>query len=316
METNMVVESTAVSPTEGKLTKTSGAKLSAAAPDSTHEKTSANVSLVDIQAVKARQKATWESGDFGQVAKYIMPAAEEFMGRIKLRPGFCVLDAACGTGNLAVIAAKKGCRVSGIDIASNLIAQARERTRREALEIDYTEGDAEAMPYEDASFDVVVSMYGVMFAPQPDRVVSELCRVTKPGGLIALANWTPEGFIGKLFKVFALHVAPPPGLPSPLLWGDENIVRNRLDHAVESLRMTRRMARMRFPFDPAETVGFFRRYYGPTNRGFNSLNPDSQAMLYSDLVELQTRHNVSPLPDETDTPAEYLEIHARRAQIR
>lgn len=156
--------------------------------------TSTIPSIVDIHTVKARQKATWESGDFGQVARYIMPVAQEFMGRLNLKPGTRVLDAACGTGNLAVIAARAGCRTSGLDIASNLIAQARSRALQEALPIDYTEGDVEEMPYPDAAFDLVVSMYGVMFAPRPEVVVSELLRVTRPGGLVALANWTPEGF--------------------------------------------------------------------------------------------------------------------------
>src|ERR1051326_7414442 len=181
----------------------------------------------DIQTIKARQKATWESGDFGEVAKLIMPIAEEFMSRIDLHSGMKVLDAACGTGNLAVIAARRGCTASGLDIAANLIAQARERAREQSLDIEFIEGDAEAMPYPDGSFDVVLSMYGVMFAPRPDRVVNELCRVTKPGGFIALANWTPEGFIGKMFTVFARHLPPPAGLPSPLLWGNEDVVASR-----------------------------------------------------------------------------------------
>jgi SAM-dependent methyltransferase len=267
---------------------------------------------IDIQTIKARQKATWESGDFGQVAKFIAPAAEEFMARIELQPGTRVLDAACGTGNLAVIAARRGCITSGLDIASNLIAQARERARHESSAIEYSEGDAEAMPYPDASFDVVVSMYGVMFAPRPERVVSELRRVTKPGGLIALANWTPDGFIGKMFAVFARHLPPPAGLPSPLQWGDEAMVRTRFNH--EELRLTRCSARMRVPFDPAGTVDFFRRYYGPTQRAFESLKPEGRAALRRDLVELQTEHNVATHPNETDTPSEYLEVHARRAQ--
>jgi SAM-dependent methyltransferase len=268
---------------------------------------------LDIEAIKARQKATWESGDFGQVAKFIMPVAEEFMARLDLRAGARVLDVACGTGNLAVIAARHGCRVSGLDIASNLLAQARDRARRDALSIEFIEGDAETMPYEEGSFDVVVSMYGVMFAPQPERVVSELCRVTKPGGLIALANWTPEGFIGKLFKVFAQYVPPPAGLPSPLLWGQETVVRDRFGGAVEDMRLARRLARMRLPFDAAGTVDFFRRYYGPTYRAFNALDPSGQSRLLRDLVELQARGNVSPQADRTDTPAEYLEVHAWRA---
>ena len=270
---------------------------------------------LEIESIKARQKSTWESGDFGQVAKFLTPIAEQFMARIDLRPGTRVLDAACGTGNLAVIAARRGCVTSGLDIAANLLAQARQRARQELLDIEFTEGDAESMPYPDASFDVVVSMYGVMFAPQPERVVSELRRVTRPGGFIAMANWTPGGFIGKMFAVFARHL-PPTGLPSPLLWGDEGAVRARFNGDGDELRLTRRMARMCYPFDPAGTVEFFRRYYGPTHRAFGSLPPAGQAALLRDLVELQTRHNVSPRPDQTETPAEYLEVHARRAGLR
>jgi SAM-dependent methyltransferase len=223
-----------------------------------------------------------------------------------------VLDAACGTGNLAVIAARRGCITSGLDIASNLVAQARERAQKESLAIEFTEGDAEAMPYPDASFDAVVSMYGVMFAPRPERVVSELRRVVKPGGLIALANWAPDGFIGKMFAVFARHLPPPAGFPSPLLWGDEAVVRARFAGAGENLRLTRRTARMWFPFNPTGTVEFFRRYYGPTLRAFASLQPDAQTALSRDLIELQTRHNVATGANETETPSDYLEVQARR----
>jgi SAM-dependent methyltransferase len=269
--------------------------------------------VIDLQAVKARQKATWESGDFGQIAKHTMPSAEEFMRRLQPRRHERVLDVACGTGNLAILAARAGCTTTGVDIASNLLAQARARAAQEGLAIEYVEGDAEALPYPDASFDLVVSMYGIMFAPQPHVVARELLRVTKPGGRIALANWTPTGLIGQMFDVFKRHVAPPAGLPSPMLWGDEAAVRARLGSGTSHLRLTRRMARMRYPFDPAATVEFFRQYYGPTQRAFASLAPAAQAALRADLVELQARHNVSVRPDETDTPAEYLEVYALRA---
>jgi SAM-dependent methyltransferase len=267
----------------------------------------------DLHSIKARQKATWESGDFGEVAKFTMHSATEFMARLDLQPGMRVLDAACGTGNLAILAARRGCHVSGIDIATNLLEQARERAQCEGFAIEFTEGDAEALPYDNASFDVVVSMFGVMFAPRPDHVVRELCRVTKPGGLIALANWTPDGFVGKMFSVFARHLPPPAGIPSPLQWGNEAVVRERFNGGIQELRLTRRVARMAFPFDPAGTVAFFQSYYGPTQRAFAALNPAAQAALRTDLVELETRYNVSPRPNETDTPSEYLEILARRA---
>jgi SAM-dependent methyltransferase len=318
MKEIMTIETgTSASPQAGLPTAPgSAALLTEGTPLARSATATAQSPAFDIQAVKARQKATWESGDFGQIAKVIIPAAEEFMAQLDLRPGMRVLDAACGTGNLAVIAARRGCRVDGLDIATNLIAQARERARGDGLAIEFAEGDAEAMPYEDGTFDAVVSMYGVMFAPRPDRVVSELCRVTKPGGLIALANWTREGFIGKLFDVFSQHVPAPSGLPSPLWWGDETVVRHRFGSAVTELRLLRRMTRMIVPFDAAGTVNFFRRYYGPTNRAFGSLDATGQAKLQKDLVELQARANVSAQANQTDTPAEYLEIQARRAAIK
>lgn len=269
---------------------------------------------IDLQTIKTRQKATWESGDFGRIARSIEPAAEDFMAQLPLRRGDRLLDAACGTGNLAVFAARAGCLVHGVDIATNLIAQARQRARAEKLDITYTEGDAEAMPYDNASFDKVVSMYGVMFTPQPERIVDEFRRVTRSGGMIALANWTPSGFIGKMFGVFKRHVPPPAGLPSPLLWGDEDAVRERLRDGFDSLRLTRRLARMRYPFDPAGTVEFFRQYYGPTHRAFASLTPGARADLRADLVQLQSGHNVAAQPGHTEVLAEYLEIQAARTE--
>lgn len=267
----------------------------------------------NLDTIKARQKAAWEAGDFGQVAKFSMPAAEEFMARLPLRPGMRVLDVACGTGNLAIVAARAGCIVSGLDIASNLIAQARERARHEGLFIDFHEGDAEAMPLPDARFDLVVSMFGVMFAPRPNVTAAELFRVTKPGGLIALANWTPQGFIGKMFDVFRRHLPPQPGLPSPLLWGEEATVRERFSSGAGDVELDRWIARLCYPFDPAGTVDFFRQYYGPTQRAFAALEPEAQAALHRDLVELQTTHNSASRPKETVVEAEYLEVRARRA---
>jgi 2-polyprenyl-3-methyl-5-hydroxy-6-metoxy-1,4-benzoquinol methylase len=272
-----------------------------------------STTIPDLEGVKAKQKATWESGDFGQIARTIENAAEEFMARQPFQPGSRVLDLACGTGNLAVLAARSGGVVSGIDIARNLIGQARARATADGLRIDFQEGDAEALPYGAGQFDLVVSMFGVMFAPRPDVAAAELLRVTKPGGRVALANWTPEGFIGKMFKVFKAHLPPPPtGVPSPMGWGDEATVRSRLQHGFADVRLTRRIALMRYPFPPAETVEFFRQYYGPTQRAFASLDDSAQAALRRDLVELQTVNNTARTPDTTEVAAEYLEVVALR----
>lgn len=269
--------------------------------------------IPNLAAVQARQKATWESGDFGQIARTIENVAEEFMARQTIPAGLQVLDVACGTGNLAVIAARRGGAVSGIDIAGNLITQARARAAAEGLRIAYEEGDAEAMPYAEGQFDLVVSMFGVMFTPRPTIATAEMSRVTRPAGRVAMANWTPEGFIGKMFQVFKAHLPPPPaGVPSPLGWGDEAAVRSRLRHGFGDVRLTRRIALMRYPFPPAETVEFFRQYYGPTQKAFDALDSTGRAALRRDLVALQTAHNIALTPGTTEVAAEYLEVVAVR----
>jgi SAM-dependent methyltransferase len=273
-----------------------------------------STTIPDLGAVKARQKAIWESGDFGQIAQSIENVAEEFMARQRMPRGSRVLDVACGTGNLAVIAAKRGCVVSGIDIAANLLAQARARADAAGVSIGFEEADAEALTFPDDTFDLTVSMFGVMFTPQPAVATAELRRVTKPGGQIALANWTPEGFIGRMFSVFKAHLPPPPaGVPSPMEWGNEATVQQRLQHGFKDVHLARRIALMRYPFPPAETVEFFRSYYGPTLRAFESLSAIGQGALRRDLVELQTRHNMAKMAGETEVAAEYLEVVATKS---
>jgi SAM-dependent methyltransferase len=265
----------------------------------------------ETEALKARLKATWMAGDFGQIAKSYAEGAEDFINRLGMKPDTRVLDVACGTGNLAIPAARAGARVTGVDIAVNLLEQGRERARAEGLDIQFDEGDAEKLPYEDAAFDVVVSMFGAIFAPHPEMVVAELTRVCRPGGTIAMANWTPGGFVGQMFKLTASHVPPPPGMPSPLLWGDEAVVRERLGQKSSDLRLTRRLMTFKFPFSPANVVESFRLYYGPTQRAFEALDSNSQIALRRDLEKLWTEHN-KETDSTTRVESEYLEVIAIR----
>lgn len=259
------------------------------------------------QALRARAKSVWEAGDFGLIARHSEAAATEFIERLPLTPGQRVLDVACGTGNLALPAARLGAFVCGLDLAAKLLEQARVRAAAEGLAIEFTEGDAEALPYPAGRFDVVVSMFGVMFAPRPDRAAAELLRVCRPGGLVALANWTAEGFIADNFRLMARHVPPPPGSVSPLLWGDPVTVRARLGGDEVNVRFERRLARLAYPFPPAQTVDFFRQFYGPTLKAFAALDPDGQARLRADLESLFTSHNCDR-NGGTVFEAEYLEV--------
>lgn len=269
---------------------------------------------IDIDALKGRLKSTWMAGDFGLIAKSYETGAAEFVSRLELAPGTRVLDVACGTGNLAMPAARIGAEVTGVDIATNLLEQARARAESEGLAVRFDEGDAEKLPYPDASFQAVISMFGVMFAPRPELAAAELLRVCQPSGIIALANWTPRGFVGQMFKTIASHVPPPSGMPSPLQWGDESILRERLGSGCSAIQTTPRLIAFEFPFSPREVVEFWRVYYGPTNRAFAALADDQskQSALRADLEQLWTSQNKLS-GGATRVESEYLEVLATRS---
>ncbi|HEY1263540.1 MAG TPA: class I SAM-dependent methyltransferase [Terriglobales bacterium] len=265
----------------------------------------------EVQTLKARLKATWMAGDYDRFSRYMEPDARAFYERLDIPAGARLLDVACGSGQVALLAARDGVDVTGVDIALNSIERAQARARAEGLTARFVEGDAEALPFEDGSFDVVVSLIGAMFAPRPALVARELLRVCSPGGTIALGNWTAEGFVGKMFKCIAKFIAPS-GMPSPVLWGNETVVRERLGHGVFSLHMTRRLYSLAYPFPPAEVVEYFRHYYGPMNRAFASLDETTAATLRAELEALWSEDNLGG-SDLTMVKAEYLEVTATRA---
>lgn len=265
----------------------------------------------DMTALKTRLKATWETGDYGVFAKYLEKGAFEFFDRVNMPPGTRLLDVGCGAGQLTLPAARKGIQVTGLDLAANLVQQARTRAAAEGLTIQIDEGDAEDLPYPDASFDAVMSLIGSMFAPRPELVASEMLRVCKPGGNIIMGNWTPESHLGQMFKVIGKHVPPPSHVPSPLLWGDETTVRQRLGAGVRDLRVTRYMYPFEYPFAPAKVVDFFIEYYGPTSRAYGSLDAAGKKALHDDLTALWTRNN-SATDGTTLVLAEYIEVVGTR----
>jgi|KBSSwiStaDraftv2_1062776.scaffolds.fasta_scaffold18348_6 SAM-dependent methyltransferase len=266
----------------------------------------------ELESLKNKLRATWTAGDFAEIAKSIQSGAEEFVARLDLKPGTTVLDVACGNGNTAIPAALAGADVTGVDIAPYLIEQAIERAAQENASAEFDVGDAEDLPYEPESFDLVLTMFGAMFAPRPEIVVSELERVCRPGGVIAMANWTPEGFIGQMFKTTGKHVAPPAGMPSPLLWGDEKTVSQRFANGISKLQMTRRKIDFDFAMSPEDVVEHFRTYYGPTQKAFGALEGDAQADLRSDLETLWSKNNLAT-DGTTKVVSEYLEVKAIRA---
>lgn len=270
-----------------------------------------NAITPEMESLKARLKATWMAGDYGLIAKSTESGAEEFINRLALKPGTRLLDVACGSGNLAIVAARTGAIATGVDIAPNLLEEGRERSKAEGLTIQFDEGDAEQLPYPDADFDVVVSMFGAMFAPRPELAAAELVRVCRLGGRIAMANWTPAGFAGQVLKTVGRHVPPPPGVPPPAQWGDEAIVGERLRDGIADLQMTKRICAIRYPFPPAEVVEFFSMHFGPVNRAFAALDEDGQASLRRDLEQLWSAHNRAQ-DNSTHIAAEYLEVIATR----
>lgn len=265
----------------------------------------------ELGALKARSRQTWIDGDFGRIAKSLEPAAEEFVARRRIGPGMRVLDVACGSGNAAIPAARAGASVTGLDIAPNLLEQARSRAKEQGLNIVFEEGDAEALPYPEGAFDLVLSMFGAMFATRPEVTAAELLRVCRPGGKVAMANWTPRGFAGQMFRTVASHVPPPP-VPSPVEWGDEQRVRYRLSECTSEIETTPRKAEIRYPFPPAEVVDYFREYFGPVRNAFEALPEERRPNLQRDLVALWAEHNCAT-DGTTWVSSEYLEVVATRA---
>ena len=269
------------------------------------------VATPEMEQLKAKLKATWNTGDYDKFCRYMQEDAEAFYARLGVKPGAKLLDVACGAGQLALIAARAGAQVTGSDLAPAWIEKAKARAAAEGLSAKFEEGDAESLPYGDGEFDVVVSLIGAMFAPRPELVAAELTRVCRPGGMIAMANWTAQGFVGQMFKIIAKHIAPS-GMPSPVLWGDEATVRNRLKDGIAELRLARRMYHFDYPFSPGEVVDFFRENYGPMTKAFASLSEAEQKVLHAELTQLWETHNQDG-PNRTKVEAEYLEVIAMRA---
>jgi SAM-dependent methyltransferase len=265
----------------------------------------------EVTVLKSRLRQTWMAGDYDRFSRFMEGGAREFFDRLDVAPGSRLLDVACGSGQLALIAARDGLEVTGVDIAPNLVRRARDRARAEGLNARFEEVDAEDLPFEDASFDFVTSLIGAMFAPRPELVARQLLRVCAPGGTIAMANWTPEGFVGQMFRTISKFIAPS-GMPSPVLWGDEGTVRKRLGPGATGFKTERRPYIFEYPFPPSEVVDFFRRYYGPMSRAFESLDLAGQEQLRNELEALWAAHNTAG-PDLTRVAADWLEVHAIRA---
>ena len=242
----------------------------------------------DLGAVKQRQQQAWASGDFAVVAARIVLVAEHVCDTADLHAGWRVLDVATGSGNAAIAAARHGCTAVGIDYVPALLETGRRRAEAEGLAVELVEGDAEALPFPDGSFDAVTSVFGAMFAPDHALAAAEMLRVCRPGGRIALANWTPTGFIGELFRTVAAHVPPPAGVQSPMLWGTESHLRGLFGDGIASLEIEERT--FTFRFESAEDfVGFFRTWYGPTLKAFAALEGDAREALERDLLALARR---------------------------
>jgi ubiquinone/menaquinone biosynthesis C-methylase UbiE len=266
---------------------------------------------LDLEAIKARQQNMWSSGNYARVGNTLVLMGERLCEAMDLRAGQRVLDVATGSGNAALSAARRFAKVTGIDYAPSLLVQAQARAAAEGLEADFEHGDAEQLPFPNDSFDAVISTVGVMFAPDQPRAAAELLRVTRSGGKIGLVNWTPEGFIGQLFKTTARHVPPPPGLESPLRWGTEARLEELLGHGVRSLEMKRR--HFVFRYESAEHfVDFFSTFYGPTLKAFEALGISERAVLEQDLRTLADQFDQSD-DQSLAIASEYLEIIAVRA---
>jgi ubiquinone/menaquinone biosynthesis C-methylase UbiE len=271
---------------------------------------SADSPAIDLAAVKARQRAAWSTGNYAVVGTTLQIVGETLCEALDLRSGARVLDVAAGNGNATLAAARRWCEVTSTDYVATLLESGRERAHAEGHAIRFQEADAENLPFRDASFDAVMSTFGVMFTPDQDRAASELARVCRPGGRIGLANWTPESFIGQLFKTIGKYLPPAPGVKSPALWGTTARLAELFGKTAREIRTTSREFIFRYR-SMAHWIEVFRTYYGPMNKTLAALDADKQATLTRDVLALMESRNRSG--DGTLVlPSEYLEVVIER----
>ncbi len=266
----------------------------------------------DFGAVTQMQRDTWSEGDFGMVAGLVMPPSEQLVNAVEIFPGDRVLDVACGSGNGALAAARRAWgNTVACDFVPSLLETGRQRAATERLEIEFVEADAQDMPFGDASFDVAISIYGAMFAPDQEKTAAELLRVVKPGGKIGMANWTPEGTVGGMFMTIAKHAPPPPGINPPLLWGKEDRLRELFGDGISDLKVERRLSRQ--PFRSTDHyIDFFRTYFGPMKRAFERVGSEGEEALAEDLRAHLEQANTAG-DRALVLEAEYLQVVATRA---
>jgi SAM-dependent methyltransferase len=266
----------------------------------------------DFKAATQVQQQIWSKGDFAMVANIVYNASENLAEALDLVPDERVLDVACGSGNGAISAARRtwGGTV-GADYVPSLLERGRERAAAERLEVEFVEADAQELPFEDASFDVAISIYGAMFAPDQRKAADELLRVVRPGGRIGMGNWCPDGAVGTMFKTIAKHAPPPPGIDSPLLWGTEKRLRELFGDEIADLRVERRVSRQ--PFRSADHyIEFFRTYFGPTQTAYERVGTEGEQALTDDLRAFLESANTAG-DRALVLEADYLEVIATRA---
>jgi ubiquinone/menaquinone biosynthesis C-methylase UbiE len=260
----------------------------------------------DLKAIKTKQQAAWSSGDYAIVGTTLQIVGEQLAEALDLRAGQKVLDIAAGNGNATLAAARRWCDVTSTDYVDTLLARGRQRAEAEGLKVSFQNADAENLPFADASFDVVVSTFGGMFSPDQSRTASEMLRVCRPGGRIGLANWTPDGFIGQMFKTIGKYLPPPAGLKSPALWGTTEWMEKAFGAAASSVIAEPR--HFVFRYRSAEHfLDVFRRYYGPMLKAFEALDTTGRGALTRGIIELVGRFNTSG-DDTMVVPSEYLEV--------
>jgi ubiquinone/menaquinone biosynthesis C-methylase UbiE len=265
----------------------------------------------DYAAIKSRQQATWASGDYGRIGTRLQPVGERLVEVVDLDAGERVLDVAAGNGNASLAAARRFARVTSTDYVPELLEQARRRADADGLPMEVQVADAEALPFPDASFDVALSIFGVMFAPDQERAAAELLRVVLPGGRIGLASWTPEGFLGDMFRVVARFAPPPAGVRSAMLWGSEDRIRELFAAGASHIRTERRTYSFRFE-SPAHFVEVFRTWYGPVHKAF-AAQDEANAQAFEDaFLELLRTHDRGTR-GALAIPSEYLEVVITRA---